>query len=116
MYRAIKKALPLSVCETDTTTVVEVDKGQRFITSVNYVLNLLSKSRFLYQSKIICKQNQHLLYIYKYNDKKQEKNLDHLILIRSSYRSRIANIRIHFEFAKKLWLVVFHQRHICLVT
>ena len=37
MYRAIKKALPLSVCETDTTTVVEVDKGQRFITSVNYV-------------------------------------------------------------------------------
>ena len=60
MYRAIKKALPLSVCETDTTTVVEVDKGQRFITSVNYVL-----------------------------------------LIRSSYRSRIANIRIHFEFAKK---------------
>ena len=75
MYRAIKKALPLSVCETDTTTVVEVDKGQRFIASVNYVL-----------------------------------------LIRSSYRSRIANIRIHFEFAKKLWLVVFHQRHICLVT
>ena len=61
MYRAIKKALPLSVCETDTTTVVEVDKGQRFITSVNYVL-----------------------------------------LIRSSYRSRIANIRIHFEFAKKI--------------
>ena len=60
MYRAIKKALPLSVCETDTTTVVEVDKGQRFITSVNYVL-----------------------------------------LIRSSYRSRIANIAIHFEFAKK---------------
>ena len=37
MYGAIKKALPLSVCETDTTTVVEVDKGQRFITSVNYV-------------------------------------------------------------------------------
>lgn len=31
--------MPLSVCETDTTTVVEVDKGQRFITSVNYVLN-----------------------------------------------------------------------------
>lgn len=61
MYRAIKKALPLSVCETDTTTVVEVDKGQRFITSVNYVL-----------------------------------------LIRSSYRSRIANIAIHFEFAKKI--------------
>lgn len=60
MYGAIKKALPLSVCETDTTIVVEVDKGQRLITSVNYVL-----------------------------------------LIRSSYRSRIANIRIHFEFAKK---------------
>lgn len=64
MYRAIKKALPLSVCETDTTTVVEVDKGQRFITSVNYVL-----------------------------------------LIRSSYRSRIANIRIHFEFAKNYGLL-----------
>ena len=38
MYRAIKKALPLSVCETDTTTVVEVDKGQRFITSVNKLI------------------------------------------------------------------------------
>jgi hypothetical protein len=45
---------------------------------LNSYLNLLSKSRFLYQSKIICKQNQHLLYIYKYNDKKQEKNLYHL--------------------------------------
>lgn len=44
----------------------------------NGYLNLLSKPCFLYQSKIICKQNRHLLYIYEYNDKKQKKNLYHL--------------------------------------
>ena len=31
---ATKNALPCQVFRTDTTTVVEVDKGQRFIISV----------------------------------------------------------------------------------